>query len=312
MKTSKKIPKSFFVFLIVSCFIWILITFSKEYKTVIEYEVDYQNIPQNKLLQETPIKKLEIAVKASGFRLLATKFIDKKINLEASSLSKKKGSQYFFLVKSQKLKIENQLVSGITIDEILTDTIYLNLGFLASKKVALKPNLDINYHIGYDLLNEVKVTPDSIIISGPENKISKITYLNLKKLKLSNVKANFTNEVLIAKPLNIENLKLSVHKAIIAAEVDKFTEGTIQVPFTIKNISSDTKLTILTEMVTVSFVVALSNFSKVSKESFIIECDFSMSETNNLSYLIPKVVLKPNFVKNVKIIPNKIDFLIRK
>ena len=36
------------------------------------------------------------------------------------------------------------------------------------------------------------------------------------------------------------------------------------------------------------------------------------SEKNNLGYLIPKIITKPDFIKSVKIIPTKIDFLIQK
>ena len=52
--------------------------------------------------------------------------------------------------------------------------------------------------------------------------------------------------------------------------------------------------------------------TKVSKLSFKIECDYSVSEKNNLGYLIPKIIEKPDFIKSVKIIPTKVDFLIQK
>ena len=62
----------------------------------------------------------------------------------------------------------------------------------------------------------------------------------------------------------------------------------------------------------VVFVVALSNFAKVSEASFTVECDFEISAKNNLSYLIPKVITQPDFIKSLKIVPLKIDFLIQK
>ena len=74
MKTSRKISKTFISFLVASFLIWLLITFSKEYTTVITYAVSYKNIPQNKLLQETPIKEIDITVKASGFKILRSNF----------------------------------------------------------------------------------------------------------------------------------------------------------------------------------------------------------------------------------------------
>lgn len=310
MKNFKKIPKTFISFLVASFLIWFLITFSKEYTTVITYAVNYKNIPQNKLLQETPINNIDITVKASGFKILRSKFKNKKIQLEASKLKRKGPSKFYFLTKSQVTKIQKQLLFGVELKEILQDTIYLNLGVLTSKRVAIKPNLEINYHVGYDLLNEIKISPDSIVISGPEAQVKKIDYLELSELKLNDVKSNFLEEVSVLKLNN--NFKYSAQKITISGNVDKFTEGKLQIPFTTKNLPKNINLTTLSEKVEVVFVVALSNFSKISEASFKVECDYLISEKNNLGYLIPKVILEPVFIKSVKIIPKKIDFLIQK
>tara|TARA_B100000809_G_C15114440_1_gene521852 strand:- start:1475 stop:2407 length:933 start_codon:yes stop_codon:yes gene_type:complete len=310
VKTSKKIPKTFISFLVASFFIWLLITFSKEYTTVITYAVIYKNIPQNKLLQEAPIKEIDITVKASGFKILRSNLKNQKIQLEASALKRKKNAKFYFLTSNQVIKIQKQLLSGLELLEIAEDTIYLNLGILSSKKVALKPNLEINYHIGYALLNDIKITPDSIIISGPESQVKKINYLELVALKLNDVKSNFLEEVAILKSNN--NFKFSTLKTTISGNVDKFTEGKLQIPFRTKNLPKDINLVTLSEKVEVVFVVALSNFSKISEASFKVECDYLISKNNNLGYLIPKVILMPDFIKSVKIIPKKIDFLIQK
>jgi len=310
VKTSRKISKTFISFLVASFLIWLLITFSKEYTTVITYAVIYKNIPQNKLLQEAPINKIDITVKASGFKILRSNFRNKKIQLEASKLQRKEHFKFYFLTKNQVMKIQKQLLFGVELKEIAQDTIYLNLGLLTSKKVALKPNLDINYHVGYDLLNKIKISPDSIVISGPKAQVEKTNYLGLSKLKLEDVKSDFSEEVTILKSNN--NFKISDLKTTISGSVDKFTEGKLQVPFTTKNLPKDINLTTLSEKVEIVFVVALSNFSKISEASFKVECDYLTSEKNNLGYLIPKVILAPDFIKSIKIIPKKIDFLIQK
>ncbi|APZ47531.1 hypothetical protein BW723_15100 [Polaribacter reichenbachii] len=312
MKTTKKIPKTFITFLIISSLIWLLITFSKEYTSVVTFAVNYTNIAQDKLLQETPIKEIDIAVKATGFKILRSKIRNKKINLDASRLKRKNNAKFYFLPRNQSLKIQKQLISGVELQEIIQDTIYLDLGILSSKKVALQPDLEINYHIGYDLLEEVSYQPDSIVISGPESQVKNINHLKLSKLILKDVKTDFSKEVKILNPLKSNNLKYKVKKATISGKVDKFTEGTLKVPFVIVNLPDNTNLTTLTESIEVVFVVALSNFSKVSASSFVIECDYALAEKNNLGYLIPKVISKPDFLKNIKITPTKIDFLIQK
>ena len=312
LKTSQSISKSFLGFLTASFLIWVLITFSKEYKTVITYDVTFINIPQKNILLETTPQKIACYVNGSGFRLFWSQLFDQKINLDVSKFAKTSKKTSYILPKNQLSNIQEQLMSGVEIENILKDTLFVKMGFLHTKKVPLKPNLNINYQVGYNLLGDVLIIPDSVVISGVENQLKSIEFLDLENLKLTNVKENFSKSVAILKPSKINNIKLTTSKAVISAKVDKFTEGSLQVPFKITNVPSDIKITTLSETVLVTFVVALSQFSRVSEASFVIECDYELSTKNELGYLIPKIVLKPDFVNNIKIIPTKIDFLIQK
>lgn len=312
MKNSSKIPKTFFLFLIASGFIWLLITFSKEYKGVISYKLAYQNIPQNKILQDTPIRNLDLSVRGSGFKILLARLEQKTIQLNADNLIKARNNRYYFLIRNQLSNIKNQLQSGIEIVDISKDTITLNLGSLTSKKVPVEANLEITYHVGYDLIEDIQLTPDSILVSGPEQKIKSLKKVPLTALKLMDVKGNFKEEVAIKNVTTLNNLKFDNNKVVISGKVDKFTEGSLQIPFIIRNIPDSIQITTLSEQVEFKFVVALSNFNKITKNTIQLECDFDNAQKNNLTYLIPKLTNKPEFIKSYKIVPNKIDFLIRK
>lgn len=291
---------------------WLLITLSKEYITTITFPIVYNNLPNNKLLQTAPIKEIDLQIKATGFKIIRSNFMKKSISLSANNLLKKSNRKYFFLTSNQKVNIQKQLLSQVSLEEILLDTVYLELGSLISKKIPVKPNLDINYHVGYDILDKINITPDSIVITGPESQIEKINSINLKALKLQDIKSNFKQKVDIIKPLGIKNVKLNLNAITISGKVEKFTEGSLKVPFRVVNLPTDIELNTLSKTVEVVFIVGLSNFNKIDVNSFVIECDFKVSMQNNLMYLIPKVVEKPDLIKSFKIIPNKIDFLIQK
>ncbi|PQJ78496.1 hypothetical protein [Polaribacter porphyrae] len=312
MRTQRNIPKAFIGFLIASFLIWLLITFSKEYNTTITFPVTYVNIPQNKLLQSVPVKQLNIFIKGSGFKILKTKILTPNLKLDVSNLQRKQKSKFYLLPFSQQSKIANQIATGLQIKQFELDTIFLNIGVLTSKKIKLKANTDITYHIGYDLLDDISIKPDSIVVSGTKMQLDSIKQIELSKLTLKDVKSNFSESVKIVKPKGVNNLKFSTSFAEISGKVDKFTEGKLEIPFLVKNLPNNTNLTTLSESVEISYVVALSNFSKVNINSFKVECDFLTSQDNNLSYLIPKLVTKPSFIKSYKIVPLKIDFLIQK
>lgn len=312
MRKNKKISKSFIGFLITAVLIWFLITLSKDYVTVLTFPVKYNKIPQDKILQKKPTKEIDILVKSSGFNIISSRFSNKSIQLNANSLTKKSAYRYYFLTKSQKITIQKQLLSGVELQEIILDTIYLEIGSLISKKVSLIPDLEIYYHVGYDILESVSIEPDSLIISGPEAQINKINNINLELLKLEDVKSDFSEKVSIVIPKNIHSLKVSTDFATVTGKVEKFTEGSFKIPFKVTNLPDGIDLTILNKKVEVVFVVGLSNFNKIDKSLFEVVCDYKITKDNNLGYLLPKVTAKSNFIKNFKVVPNKIDFLIQK
>ncbi len=312
MENNTKISKSFIVFLITAVVIWFLITLSKVYTISISFPVKYSDLSQDKILQNEPLKEIDILVKSTGFNILSTRFLNQSIELNAGNLNKKSTFSYYFLIKNQKNKIQRQLRSGIEIQEISLDTIYLELGSLISKKVPLIPNLEIDYHIGYDLLDAEVIRPDSILISGPEAYVDQIDEIHLELLKLDDVKSDFSQKVKILRPENSNNLKVASEFATISGRVEKFTEGVFEIPYKVLNLPEGVDVTSLHKTVKVYFVVGLSDFNKIDKNFFQVVCDYTLSKENNLDYLVPKVIVKPAFIKSFKVVPNKIDFLIQK
>ncbi|RCS27213.1 hypothetical protein DUT90_08915 [Polaribacter sp. WD7] len=312
MKKRRKISKSFIGFLFVSMLIWVLITMSKEYVTTTEVPIAYINIPQNLLLQKQPKKTIEITVKASGFKISMLNLRKKVIDIELNTLSKKNTNTYYVLTRNYFSKIKNQLADGVTLQQIEIDTLFLSLGSLQSKKLVVVPNYKINYHIGYDLSEAIAISPDSILVSGPKNQIEQLQEIQLEPFELSNVKENFSKEIHIAKPKKLSNLRFETEIVTLKGKVEKFTEGTINVDFEIINVPKDFNITTLVKSISLTFIVSLSDFNKVNEDSFKVECDYNISLTNNLNYLVPKIVRKPSFVKSIKFVPSKIDYLIQK
>ena len=91
-----------------------------------------------------------------------------------------------------------------------------------------------------------------------------------------------------------------------------FFEIGLEKPTAVLGSEASSQINVFPKMVKLSFKVALSNFNKVSANSFSITCDYAFSSQNNLTYLIPKLEMKSDLVKNVTITPNRIDFLIQK
>lgn len=305
-----KIPKAFTIALSFAVLFWLLIKLSKEYKTVVSFPVEYKNIPQDKLIQKEPLKNLDIQIKASGFKLIGLQIFNKKIALDATKLQRKSSTDYYFLLQNQLLEIQEQISKNYVLEYFVQDSVFLNLGTLTTKKIALKGEFDISYKLGYHLMKEISISPDSILVSGPKEQIDTLSYMYLEKLTLNNVSKSIASTLTIKDVANTINF--SVKKALVFGEIDRFTEGIVEIPFEIINAPDSIAINTFPTSLKIVFQSGLTNFNKVNSSSFKVICDYNQSFNNNLNYLIPKVIMKPDFVTSVKLVPNKVEFLIQR
>jgi len=307
LKKNFNIPKTFFGFLSASVLFWLLINLSKKYTTEIEIAVTYSNITIQKTIINTPIKKISLIVKGSGFKLISQNFTNSTVKLDLEKAHKKKNNNYYFLTKNSYSEVQRQLNSGIELIKFQRDSIPLEMGDLASKKVPLKTNLELNFQLGYDLASPIKITPSHVLISGETSLIDKINFLNLSKETLKNISESTTLKSTIETP---KQVKKEVSFAKISIIVDKFTEGDIEVPITIKNAPKN--INIFPKKVKVIYKVGLKNFNKINANLFKVSCDYKQITSNETSYLTPKLIQFPDSITIQRIVPKKIDFLIHK
>ena len=79
LKANLKV-RMFFVFLILTMVIWMLIKLSKSYSAEIIFEVEYINLPKDKVFQTDVITQVNASVYSTGFNLLKYKIKRKKLD----------------------------------------------------------------------------------------------------------------------------------------------------------------------------------------------------------------------------------------
>jgi len=310
--TQKKMYHKFILFILLSFVFWCMTKLSKEYDTTIKYPISYQNLPNDKLLQEDPLSEIDVHIKATGFKLISAEIFPKNLLIDASNIYSKSINDYYLLLSQQRLSLQKQMRTGVQIDHFINDSIKFNLGLLKVKKVPVKVATDITYSSGYELNGVLQVSPDSITINGPEFILDTIHFVSTTLLQKKGINNSIDQELMIKNFDASSNVKFNQKKVAVKALVEKYTEGTFEVPFEIVNLPEGMTINTFPKLVKITFRVALSNFNKVDASSFVIECNYKMSNENSLSYLIPRLVEKSSLVKNTKISPLKIDYIINK
>jgi YbbR domain-containing protein len=287
-----------------------LIKLSKEYIAEVEFELAYSDIPNNKLIQNEPDKKVKLTLKTVGFKLLNYEFKKRVLDYSLTEIERKGGSMYFSETRSNTNYLQAQLSAETVVLNIEPDTLFFDLGVKRSKKVPVISQMDFQFKTGFSFVGDVVLSPSEINISGPEKVIDTINQVYTVKDELNDISETFEYTVSLASPNDV--VVLSEEAVVVKGEVDKITDGSYNLPFKVVNLPRDVIISTYPKEVKVVYQVALKDYNKIPENSFRVQCDYKQTEDNNLDYLIPKLVDKPEIITNVKIIPNKIEFLIKK
>ncbi|NOR27380.1 MAG: hypothetical protein GQ540_02510 [Lutibacter sp.] len=309
---NKRKAKVFLFILLLTSIIWLLIELSKTYTSLAVFRVTYKDIPAGKLLQSQPVSEIKIALKAPGFTLLKYKVKKSKVVLSLKNTIKN-GSSFYMLPNQQITYLKAQLSNETEVVNVLNDTIFIELGNNKSKKIPVNPSLDIKFKLGYNFIENIIIKPDSVLITGPEKFVDSIKELTTSVLKLSDVYESIHKDLPLKLPLQKEHLTFSATKIIVTGKVDKFTEGKFMLPITLINKPENMQINTFPKEIEVIYQAGLSNFNKITKNSFLIVYDFNQYKNDTLiKYLTPTIQQQSEFISTLKINPSQIEFLIQR
>lgn len=300
----------FLLFLTLSFLFWMLIKLSKNYISDVEFNLVYSDLPQNKLIQNEPETKIILTVKTIGFKLLKFSLKKKYLNYSLTDINKINSSEYYSITKLKINNLQAQFSAETELLRIKPDTLYFDLGIKESKKVKIAVNLNLQFKSGFNLIKKYRIEPEYVIVSGPTKFIDSITEIHTDLLELNDLSSSFEENVNLIQ-LN-SAVSLSINQITIKGEVEKITEGSFTLPFKVINLPKNYIISTYPKEVKVVYQVALKDYNKITENSFVVQCDYKETGNNNLDYLIPKIIEKPEMLFDVKVVPNKVEFLIKK
>ena len=300
----------FFLCLIVTSVIWLLIELSKEYASSATFNAVYSNMPEQALLENELLSEVEVTFKATGFNIISYRLNQHEINFNLNNMTiSNKGS--YILTNNELSRLNTQFSGRAELTAISPDTIFVALGRRKIKRVPIRSNIDVKFKQGYNFIQPLELDPDSVLISGPENQVDKIALIETKNLKLSEVFEDIVGNVALKIPEGTTNVEISRKEIEYFAEVDRFTEGRIKIPVVVINQPPGVKLTPYPKELELTYQVGLSNFNRINEESFSIVFDYNEYRNDSLvEFLTPVIQKQSDLVTSYKLNPRRIEFLI--
>lgn len=235
---------------------------------------------------------------------------DNKLNVNAANLKAEDNTGLYSISLADQLPYMAAQHPSVKFEAIVKDTLLLDIGKLDSKVVPVVLSQNIQFKPGYHHDGIYILNPDSIRLTGPETQIRNILSIETQELNLQEVMDSLDIEVnLDFSPYLGQNLKWSADKVGIIAAVEKYTEGSFEVPVLIRNIPDSLEIKIFPKKVSVFYQTGLSKFNQVSSSDFVLSADFNKSMELGINYMDVEIEQKSKLVRFVRINPVKLEFL---
>ncbi len=298
---------SMMMFVIIAALFWLLIKLSSNYTVTEPLTINFKDTPADLVLLNGT-QELKVTLSTSGFELLHYYFKPSSrrkvdISLEEVPLHKDSESTYSFGSSYAKEKVANFLTlepNEVSFEEY---RIILNMEQLDSVKVKVLPNVDLTYEKQFNRLGKIQLTPDSVTIYGPKNKIETTDNVYTEKLTLRNINQNIDTNL----PLKLDESINADHKDInVKIFVEKYTEAIANV--TIINNSKE-KLRLFPDKVKIKYIVSLTDYSIIKENSFKVNIDTADIKSEN-NFLPIYLTDYPNNTKILSIEPKEVEYII--
>ena len=300
----------FSVFLLISATIWLLNAMSKNYTSDIEYPMVYEDFPENKVFVGELPGHLDLQINSHGYALLRYKLFKKPVpisfHISAFNLSRgQDSSSTYILTRYLKDQISRQLPSELQLLEIKPDTLHFRFADRVTRKLKIKP--DFNYSIvkQFTIKDEIRLTPDSVEVTGPDLIIDTLDYILTERLDLGELTKNYEDRVRLSQKAE---LTYDVSRVECIIELERFTELQVSVPVEVLNLPDSILLQTFPSSIKINCKVGLSKYDRIENYPFRAVVDFEKIE-ERVPTLNVSIQNMPDYLLGYEYYPKTVEYL---
>lgn len=210
--------KAVILCLLAASIFWLFNAFNKSHTSTIRFELHFE-FDKQKFVPVSPLPhQISINVTGSGWDLIrktiGMKVPDLIIPLERPLETKK-------IPASALTPVLISQLGGLQINYIVTDTLYTNIDEKVAKTFKLSVDLSkVKFRKGFGSTGEVELSPDSVVIDGPQSIITLIPDTILLSIQGKQVSKSFQDELEV--PLfNTESINRNPPVVSVKVEVSR-------------------------------------------------------------------------------------------
>ncbi len=314
---SKRRVYIFALCVLFSALFWLFIKLSQETSASFHKYIHFKDFPEELVVAAQSDSIIHYRIVTTGVRLFNAYFFSPPdtLTLSAEGLPslRRDGKELHFVTDNHLNEMLSANAGALaTVSHIRPDTIFLELVPAKRNKLPVRLNADIRFEQRFRAYGPIRIEPDSIWITGPQNIMDTLQYVSTEYWDSGSLRETTRTIIPVKKPIEIRSIELEKKKVIVEVPVTEFTESSIELPLMINcpEAYGTSEVRLFPNTVRVSYLVALRDYASVAPEMFqaIVVCpQLQQTPDGRLEVSVEKY---PPFVDILTIKPPFVEYII--
>ena len=303
----KKELFTFFIFLVIASFFWLLQWMKESIETDFMVPIEVINVPKNMLLTSDLPKSLNINVKDKGATIMSYYFSrpipSYKIDFRSLKIERGVASVASDVIIAS---VRKKFVASIEIISVFPETLTLHFSRGESKSIPVSLLTSITTSSSSGLSGSLRIFPSHITVYAPSDKLKEISRVYTEAIILNNLNDSITTTVRLQK---IDGVRLVPDQIKVLIPIEPFTEKKMEVP--VEGIGAPAGFTMRIFPIKVSLVcyVAIDNYNRIKPSDFKLGVDFSAVGASSSAKYPVKLLKSPVSASKIRFQPDEVEVL---
>lgn len=294
-------------FVLISLIFWMLQTSQDMYEIGIRVPIKLTNQPKDIILSSDLPEEIAVTIKDKGVAFLRLK--KRKIDTIKIDYSTLKVEKSILQIPTSGLldAIRKTLPVTRQIINIEPSSIQLFIATPEAKEFDVVLRSAFTPAPNYIQSGEVSYSPMKVQVHAPSDMLDSIRVITTEFTQHKDLNDTLTTFLQLEQ---IEGAKFSTDKIKVVVPIEEFTEKSLLLNVTAKNIPPNYQLRCFPPKVTLTCLVGLSKFVGLTDSLFSVGVDYADFKNRANEQLAVQLLETPSYVHNVRIEPDSVEFIL--
>lgn len=291
---------------IFSVLIWAYVNLNLTYTIETTIPLKLKSGKSQGISNEIP-NTLDVVFKGKGWGLMKI-LLSKNLVYYVDLTSFKKDTRVDLMQNTGEIV---NLPSDVAVQSVNPGFIDVTFDNTITKMVKVRNNTSVITKDGYTIIGGVKITPDSVKITGAASVVMKIKYVQTENIVFRDINSNISKDVRLIDSLG-NQVKIEPTVVNVSYKLELSAEKTFEdIDVNVYGVPIDKDVLIIPPKISISLRGGVEELSKLTAKDIKIGINFKQIEADEQGEVEPTIELSDIFTL-IKIEPHRFQYIIKK